>query len=122
MTRSSRRVTETAKDVPLNTMDFFVLAALMTGERHGYGIVKDIETRTDGKVKIRPGNLYRVIDRLMEEGLVEPGSRKSSEPSSEKRRLYRITSPGREMVTAHVELIVKMASASAELSPATNAT
>lgn len=101
--------------LPLNTMDFLVLAVLSDGERHGYGIVKDIAARTDGKVRVRPGNLYRVVDRLMERGLVEARGRSEADSASGNRRHYGITALGREVVAGHVELFTGFVAASSSL-------
>ena len=43
--------------LPLSRVDFLVLLVLTDGERHGYGIVKEIEDRTEGKVQPLPGKL-----------------------------------------------------------------
>jgi DNA-binding PadR family transcriptional regulator len=96
-------------------MDFLVLAVLTDGERHGYGIVKDITARTDGRVRVRPGNLYRVVDRLMERGFVEAKSRRVSDSSSGPRRHYGITPLGRKVVAAHVALFSDVVAASSKL-------
>ncbi len=101
--------------LPLNTMDFLVLAVLTDGERHGYGIVKDITVRTAGRVQVRPGNLYRVVDRLIERGFVEAGSRKAPGSSDEPRRHYCITQLGREVAAAHTELFTDVVEASNQL-------
>ena len=119
MARSSKRPKEIDACLPLNSVDFFVLAVLTDGSRHGYGIVKDITARTDGKVRVRPGNLYRVIDRLIDRGLVETKSRKKAGQSSGTRRYYGITALGQKVVAAHVELFVGMVEASTRLSDVT---
>jgi len=98
--------------LPLNTFDFLVLAILTDGERHGYGIVKEITSRTDGRVRVRPGNLYRVVNRLMERGLIKAGGRKVPDSSAEPRRHYSITPLGRKVVAAHVELFSDVVAAS----------
>ena len=107
--------------LPLNTMDFLVLAVLTDGERHGYGIVKGITARTDGRVQVRPGNLYRVVDRLMERGFVEAKSRKKSNPSAEPRRHYGITRLGQQVAAAHAELLTDVVAASGKLKHASGA-
>jgi len=56
--------------LPLRPVEFLVIAVLNERELHGYGIVQEIEERTDGKVSIAPGNLYRVLDRLLQRGLL----------------------------------------------------
>lgn len=101
--------------LPLNMMDFLVLAVLSDGECHGYGIVKSIEARTEGKVRVRPGNLYRVVDRLMEQGLVEARGRSDVDGSAGNRRHYGITALGRKVVASHVELFTGFVAASSTL-------
>ncbi len=115
MSTSPKRHSEIQACLPLNTMDFLVLAVLADGERHGYGIVKAITARTDGRVRVRPGNLYRVVDRLMERGLVEARSRKVLDSSSAPRRHYGITPLGREVAAAHVALFSDVVAASSKL-------
>ncbi len=56
---------------PLKPVEFLVLAVLFDESRHGYGIVQQIAERTDGRVQLRPGDLYRVIYLLAKRGLLE---------------------------------------------------
>ncbi len=90
--------------LPLKPMEFLVLLVLMDGERHGYGIVQDIVERTDGKMRPLPGNLYAVLRRLMESGLLSESSRRpSKDMDDERRRYYRITALGRQVLSADAE-------------------
>lgn len=115
MATPAKNKTDVESWLPLNAMDFLVLAVLTDGECHGYGIVKDITVRTGGRVQVRPGNLYRVVDRLMERGFVEAGSRKAPDSSEEPRRHYSITRLGREVAAAHTELFTDVVAASSQL-------
>ncbi len=56
---------------PLQEPAFLVLSALAAGPLHGYGIAKDVESSSDGRVTLRAGTLYGAIDRLVAAGLVE---------------------------------------------------
>ena len=56
--------------LPLAPAAFHILLALSAGERHGYGIIQDVDAQTDGAVRLSPGTLYRTIQRLLEEGLI----------------------------------------------------
>ena len=116
MSRSPTRADHVEESLPLNSSDFFVLAALSTGMRHGYGIVKDIESRTHGKVRMRPGNLYRVLDRLVERGLVEVAKEPGGESPAGVQRVFRITTVGRRTLRAHLEAVADMVDASRALS------
>lgn len=92
------------RHLPLKAVDFHVLLVLTDGELHGYGIVKEIEHRSDGAIRLEPGNLYRYVRRLVDEGMIEPASRRAADPDGdaaiERRRYYRITPYGRAVLTA----------------------
>ena len=80
---------------------FFVLTALASGPRHGYGIVGDVSELSDGRVKLKIGSLYGVLDRLVTEGLVELDR---EEPENGRlRRYFRITGSGRHTLAAEAQ-------------------
>ncbi len=56
--------------LPLTPFAFQVLLALADGERHGYAIIKEVEERSGGSVRLRTGTLYTLLQRLLEEGLI----------------------------------------------------
>lgn len=98
--------------LPLHPKDFLVLFALSAGERHGYGLVKDIEEQTNGVVKLDPSNLYRSVKRLIHEGLVEERVRdQSHQDGDERRRYYGITDFGMRVVTAEAERLRQLTDA-----------
>ena len=73
---------------------FHILLSLSGGERHGYGILKDVLHQTDNAVRLGPGTIYGTLQRLMESGWVE----ESDGPAAavdERRRHYRLTRSGR---------------------------
>jgi DNA-binding PadR family transcriptional regulator len=71
---------------------FEILLALVGGERHGYAIMKEVGTRTEGAVKLGPGTLYGALKRLLEAGLVEEGGERADpELGDDRRRYYRLT-------------------------------
>ncbi len=82
--------------LPLTDVAFEVALALMEGERHGYAIMQQVEQRTEGRVSLHPGTLYRAIGRMVNDGLIEEvaGSRRTP-PDNRKRRFYRLTSAGK---------------------------
>ena len=51
------------KRPPLKPVEFLVLSILQNGPLHGYGIVQEMNARTDGRVSPRPGDLYRILYR-----------------------------------------------------------
>lgn len=71
---------------------FLVLAALADGRKHGYALIGEAETLSGGRVRLRPGTLYAVLDRLREEGLV--ASVGEEVVAGRLRRYYELTDPG----------------------------
>jgi DNA-binding PadR family transcriptional regulator len=87
--------------LPLPPAAFHILLALASEDRHGYGIIGDIESRTGGKLRLSPGTLYRSIQRMVEQDLiVETDERPAPEFDDERRRYYRITAFGRKVARA----------------------
>lgn len=77
---------------------FFILTALVPGPRHGYGIVAEVAEVSQGRVELKIGTLYGVLDRLVVDGLVELDR---EEPYQGRlRRYYRITGDGRTALAA----------------------
>ncbi len=73
---------------------FFVLTALCGPPLHGYGIVGEVDELSEGRVRLKIGSLYGILDRLVAEGLVELDR---EEPYQGRlRRYYRITDTGAE--------------------------
>ena len=107
--------------LPLRPVDFHILLVLTDGELHGYGIVKEIEARSEGRIRLEPGNLYRYVRRLVEGGMAEPAERKASvDTSDERRRYYRVTPFGRRVLAAEamrMRTLVAAAEASITLPP-----
>lgn len=88
---------------PLKPAELFVLAVLRSGPLHGYGIVQEVLARSGGRLKMRPGNLYRVLDRMLERGLVEVAGTRGS--GDARRTDYRITPLGRKTAQAEAKLL-----------------
>ena len=101
---------EIASYLPLNPRDYLILFALTAGERHGYGLIKDVEGHTGGDVSLDPANLYRSVKRLIKEGFVkESERRRAPESSDERRRYYAITKLGRRVVKAEATRLDRLA-------------
>ena len=81
---------------------FFVLTALADGPRHGYGIVREVTELSQGRVKLKIGGLYGVLDRLVTEGLIEADRDEAHD--GRLRRYFRLTSDGRRALADEAEL------------------
>jgi DNA-binding PadR family transcriptional regulator len=86
---------------PLTPAVFHVLLALTGGERHGYAILKDIQQRTDGRVKMQAGTLYGTLQRLLDLGWVDEIDPPDDEADA-RRRYYRLNREGRGAIEADV--------------------
>jgi DNA-binding PadR family transcriptional regulator len=73
---------------------FMILTALAAGSQHGYGIITDVSTISDGRVRLRAGTLYTALDRLRMDGLIEVD--REEVVDSRLRRYYRLTPEGTE--------------------------
>jgi len=85
---------------PLTWLSYLVLLSLADGPTHGYGIIKEVERRTDGRTRIEAGTLYAAIKRLREQGLLRPVGEAAG---SRRRRDYELTSVGREVLQTESE-------------------
>ncbi len=106
---------------PLNHSEFHILLALADGERHGYGIMQEVEQRSGDTVKLGPGTLYGAIKRLTAAGMIEEsGERPADEDDQRRRCYYRLTARGREAVreeASRLAALVRVAEAKRLLDP-----
>ena len=89
-------------DKPMTGQAFFVLTALADGPRHGYGIVGDVAELSQGRVRLKIGGLYGVLDRLAAESLIEADREEAHD--GRLRRYYRLTPDGRQALAEEAEL------------------
>src|SRR5215510_2013094 len=96
--------------LPLQTAEFHILLALVARDCHGYGIIQDVEARTNGALRLSPGTLYRTIQRLLEQGLIEEPRKpaRSAAKGDPRRRDYRITSLGIAVAQAETERLADL--------------
>jgi PadR family transcriptional regulator PadR len=87
---------------PMTGQAFFVLSALADAPRHGYGIVREVAELSHGRVKLKIGGLYGVLDRLAAEQLIEPDREEVHD--GRLRRYYRLTRDGRRALAEEAEL------------------
>lgn len=87
--------------LPLTTTVFHILLSLADQERHGYGIMREVEAMTQGQIQMGPGTLYGSIKRLIAAHLIEESDeRPDPEQDDERRRYYRLTTLGRRVLGA----------------------
>ena len=82
------------RQLPLTPVEFHILLSLTAGERHGYGIIQDIETRGEAAAP-DVGTMYRALARMLENGLIEAAARRAAPDAGDERgNYYRITNAG----------------------------
>jgi DNA-binding PadR family transcriptional regulator len=95
--------------LPLTPAMFHILLALADQERHGYDIMREVDQRTEGKMRLGPGTLYGSIKRMLNDRLIEElDERPDPELDDERRRYYRLTDLGRRVAVAEAERLERL--------------
>jgi DNA-binding PadR family transcriptional regulator len=104
------KTVQNAEDmIPLTPRVFHILLALVDEEQHGYRIMKEVENRSEGRVRIGPGTLYEAIQRLVKNRLIEESSeRPDAEMDDQRRRYYRLTDLGRRVLQAESDRLAAL--------------
>ena len=90
--------------LPLTPAVFHILLAVADAERHGYAIMREVETETDGTLQLGPGTLYGCLKRMLAAGLVEESDeRPDPKMDDARRRYYRLTDLGGRVVAAETK-------------------
>jgi DNA-binding PadR family transcriptional regulator len=85
---------------------FFILASLAEEPRHGYSLLKDIESLSDGRVRLSTGTLYGALRRLLESERIE---RFETKDTSRDKQTYRLTALGRKVLQKEHERLRQLA-------------
>jgi DNA-binding PadR family transcriptional regulator len=91
--------TQIVPGIPLSPAVFAILLSLAEGEKHGYQIMKDALSPRGGALRLGPGTLYGSLDRMMRDELVA----ESGISDDERRRYYKLTGHGRQMLASELE-------------------
>src|SRR5688572_22570440 len=97
--------------LPLKPLHFLMLLTLIDGERHAYGIKKDLAAQGTHR-DVGPGTLYRSMAQLIDAGLIDESDRRPvAELDDERRRYYRLTPFGRRVVVAEAHRLDELVNA-----------
>ncbi len=89
---------------PLTPAVLYILLALSSEERHGYGIMKQVEIDSQGKIKMGPGTLYGSLGRMIEGKLIQESEKRIDPRLDDERRIYyKITGLGQKALKAELE-------------------
>ena len=96
-------------ELPLKPVTFEILLVLAAEDLHGYAIVKQLEERSHGSMRLEPSNLYRTLRTMTERELIgETEHPSKQEPNDKRRRYFRITRFGREVARAEAARLAKL--------------
>jgi DNA-binding PadR family transcriptional regulator len=97
--------------MPLRPVEFHILLALAPEERHGYAILQEVASLTDGELELEPGTLYRALHRMLKDGWVAESTRRPAvDLDDERRRYYRLTPLGKRVATAEADRLWRLLS------------
>jgi DNA-binding PadR family transcriptional regulator len=85
-------------NVPLTPPIFYIMLSLANKERHGYDIMKQVESDSQGKIKLGPGTLYGAIKRMLEEKLII-----EIVSVNARRKYYKLTEKGSSMFSSELQ-------------------
>ena len=85
---------------PLSEPVLLILLSLAEKPRHGYGLMKDIEFLSNGRVRLSTGTLYGALRRLLQDVWIE---RFEQEDTSREKQAYKLTPTGRKQLHAELE-------------------
>jgi DNA-binding PadR family transcriptional regulator len=88
----------------MKATEFLVLAVLAEGPRHGYALAQAAADRSRQQIQIRAGDLYRVLYRMQNAGLIEATTPPRREGES-RRAYYRVTAEGRRAARAEARVL-----------------
>ena len=98
--------------VPLTPAVLHILLALADQDRHGLGVMHEVEVRTKGAVRLGPGTLYGTIKRMVRAGLIaEAAERPEPDEDDTRRRYYTTTDLGRQVLRLEAERLQELVNA-----------
>ena len=97
--------------LPLTPVVFHILMALSSNDRHGYAIIKEVDSSTEGQVRIQTGTLYQAIKRLLDAGLIRSvESKVDPKLDDERRRYYTLSDLGMQVLSEEALRLERMVS------------
>ncbi len=99
---------------PLSEPVLLILLSLAERPRHGYAILKDVESLSQGRVRLSTGTLYGALRRLLEDASIE---RFEQPDTSRDKQAYRLTQTGRRLLRAELDRMKQLTRAAARLAP-----
>jgi DNA-binding PadR family transcriptional regulator len=96
--------------LPLREPTFFILLSLSPSPKHGYAILKEVESLSEGRVKLSTGTLYGAIKRLLDQGWIRRVDDPIPNGTDRERKSYDLTELGRRALNAEIARLQKLVS------------
>jgi DNA-binding PadR family transcriptional regulator len=95
--------------IPMSETAYYILLSLLLEQRHGYAIMQYVEELTKGRIRLGAGTLYGTLSKMERGGLIEVTA------EAEKRKIYRITSFGKDVLLTEITRIRELYHSSLEV-------
>jgi DNA-binding PadR family transcriptional regulator len=99
---------EPLSQLPLREPTFYILLSLSPGPKHGYAIMKEVETLSEGRLKLSTGTLYGAIKRLLDRNWIRRVDDPLPNSTERERKAYVLTEQGRRVLNAEIERLKKL--------------
>jgi DNA-binding PadR family transcriptional regulator len=94
--------------LPLREATFFIILSLAPGPKHGYAILKEVESLSEGRIVLSTGTLYGAIKRLLRLGWIERKDSLTDPQNGRERKSYALTKSGNQILNAEVSRLKKL--------------
>jgi DNA-binding PadR family transcriptional regulator len=84
--------------LPLSEASFYILLSLSSEAKHGYAIWKDVESLSNGSLKLSTSTLYDALERLLQQGLINRVKEESQRNRGRPRKMYRLNEIGKQVL------------------------
>jgi len=88
--------------LPLSEVSFYILLSLAPDAKHGYAIWKEVESLSNGSLKLSTSTLYDALERLLQQGLIERVE-VSEQSSGRPRKRYRLNELGKQILVTDID-------------------
>jgi len=100
---------ESSNSLPLSETVYLILLSLASGPLHGYAILKEVETLSQGRVTMSTGTLFGALKRLLVDDYIQRVQAPTPEEDKRVRKYYAITPRGRQVLSLETRRMVQLA-------------
>ena len=101
--------------LPLKPVVLHILLALAESDAHGYGVIQAVRERSEGRIRLETGPLYRHLRKLLDAALVDESGARPRDDDARRGTYYHLTELGRAVLAAEAERLASLVSLTEEL-------